>query len=201
MAPVYDTDIAEKRWEDSRWDQYELWERVEQKLRRKKQAWVAGTAVLFLVLSSIPIVLERWPKWVGLTAARRLAQEINRVKRDAIVDRAAYRVRFLEPGSTRFVVERLKSCSDAQGETLREGALLPGGSDYTWVGEEEGARLGLPGLVHAFCFDYLAGSDLTLKGRAAAGFAVASVKDLAESKTERMAILLATGASAEISFE
>ena len=50
MVPIHDTDVAEERWSQAEWENYELWEKVELKLKRKKQLWILATFLVFLAL-------------------------------------------------------------------------------------------------------------------------------------------------------
>lgn len=203
MAPIYDSDLAEERFAKEGWNQYELWEKVEVRLRRRKRLWVLGAAAVFVCLSSIPIAMDRAPKWSAVAASRRLANEINRIKLDAIRSHAAYRIRFASPGSLDYVVERAQSCSDASPKPERAGSLAAPGSAgaFSLLTAADGARLGLQGLTDSICYDYLAGSDATLRGEPMVGFGIMSVNDLTEGRADRLAILIASGPSAEISFE
>jgi hypothetical protein len=203
MAPIYDTDIAQSRWDRADWENYELWEKVAHRHRRQRRGWIAATVVVFLSLSSIPIVLDRWDKWSTLAASRRLAEEINRIKRDAGIEQAAYRLRFAGDGKPEYHVEKSRSCSDAQSSVVRSGKLFEGDafSQYVLMTPAMGAEAGIPGLIQDFCYDYLAGSDTILRGEGVAGFAIMPVKDLAEKRQDRLSILLVNGPSAMPAFD
>jgi hypothetical protein len=61
-------------------------------------------------------------------------------------------------------------------------------------------------LAESFCYDFLAGSDATLRNEPVMGFAVGPVTDLtresaADRRLDRVAVVLLTGPSAEVSFE
>src|SRR6185437_11560801 len=96
MVPIHDSDVGEQRWSKSEWENYELWEKVELRLKRQKRLWVFATIVIFLGLSAVPIVIERWPKWSSRSMAVTLAREINRMKRDSSIGRSAFRLRFVD---------------------------------------------------------------------------------------------------------
>lgn len=198
MAPIYDTDIAQSRWDTADWENYELWEKVAHRHRRHRRNWIATTAVVFVLLSSIPIVMDRWDKWSTLAASRRLALEINRLKRDAGIEHAAYRLRFVEGGALEYRIEKATSCSDPQPVVSRTGRLFEGTafSSYLLMSSAMGTEAGIPGLIQDFCYDYLSGSDTVLKGETIAGFGIAPVKDLAEKRLDRISILLVSGPSA-----
>jgi hypothetical protein len=201
MAPIYESDVAEERWSKAEWENYELWERIELRLRRRRQLWIAGTVVVFLLLSAIPIVRERMPAWRSLRAARTLAQEIGRMKRDAAIEHRALRIAFTDPSSLRFEVQSLQSCSAAAGSVVRSGALLRDSAGITLVEPRDGQAVDVPGLASSFCYDAMAGSASVLAGNPVVGFAVLPVKDLAQGRQDRMSLLLLKGPSAEITFE
>jgi hypothetical protein len=205
MAPIYDTDLADERFAKDEWNRFELWEKIEIRLRRRKRLWIGATAVAFVALSSVPIVMDRTPKWQALSATRRLAEEINGIKREANAAHAAIRIRFAGGGSLSYVVEKLPSCSAAAGPAvaLRSGALLEPekARGLRLLDRAKGTELGIGGFAESICYDYLAGSDVTLRGEPFAGFGIMPVNDLAEKRVDRLAILLATGPSADISFE
>lgn len=203
MVPIHDTDVAETRWSQAEWNHYELWEKVEQRLRRRKWLWISATVALFLVLSAVPVVMLHWPKWVALTAASRLGREINHLKTMANVERAAFRLRFVNDGATGFVIEKAESCASTQWTSVRQAALVSRrrAADFSLIPPSQGLELGIPGLVDSFCYDYLSGSEAIVKGETVVGFAVAPVVDLAARRLDRSSIVLLTGPSAEISFD
>lgn len=203
MAPIYDTDIAQSRWDKANWENYELWEKVASRHRRHRRMWIVATALVFVLLSSVPIVLDRWDKWSTLAATRRLAEEINRIKRDAGLDHAAYRLRFAPDGKLEYQVEKSRSCSDTTSTVVRSGSLFRGDklSRYALVTPGLGAAVGIPGLIQDFCYDYLSGGDTVLKGDVVAGFGIIPVKDLAENRQDRLSILLLNGPSAVPMFD
>lgn len=203
MAPIYDSDIAEQRYSKAEWNHYELWEKVEVRIRRHKYLWIAGTAVVFIILSSIPIIVDQRPKWISLSATRQLAQELNWLKRDASLSRAAYRLRFAGDGKLTFVVEKAESCFSPSGTAIREGALLPEqhAGQFALMNRVQGEAAGVPGLTEAFCYDSLAGSEPAVRGEKASGFAVIPSEDLTNRRFDRLSVLVISGPSAEPSFE
>jgi hypothetical protein len=201
MVPIHDSDIAETRWSQAKWERFELWEKIESRLRRKRRAWIGGTAVAFVLLAAIPVLRDRAPKWTSLTAIRRLASEINALKREAMAQRAAYRIRFKGEGSLGYAVERSRSCAEPAFEPVREGNLLPGEGDQRLVGPSDGIRLSLPNLAEELCFDYLSGNHAVIRNRPVFGFGVAPARDLTEPRTDRVSLLVVSGPSAELTFE
>jgi hypothetical protein len=203
MAPIYDSDLAEERFSKNEWNQYELWEKVEVRLRWRKRLWIAAACVGYLCLSSIPVVMDRMPRWKALTATRHLAEQINRIKLEAASSHSAYRIRFKGDGQLSYVVERTPSCSAGTSEVVRSGELMheTEAGQYVLVGPSQGNDLGIGGFFESFCYDYLSGSDVVLRGENLAGFGVMPVNDLTSKRTDRLAVLVVTGPSAEITFE
>lgn len=205
MVPIHDTDIAEERWSQAEWQHYELWEKVEAKIKRRKWLWITGAGFVFLALSSVPIITDRLPWWNSLSASRKLANEIGALKRDATLHRAAYRIRFDADGSLRYAIEKGASCGDSGATVVRKGALLKKSrlDEYALISPKASETLGISGLGTSFCYDYLAGSEAVLTGQKLSGFAIAPVKDLASepARKDRVSVLLLAGPSAEISFE
>ena len=203
MVPIHDTDLAEERWSKAEWENYELWEKIELRLRRQKRLWILATFVLFIVLSSVPILIDRWPKWKTRSIARQLAQEVNRVKQEAIAARAAYRLRFVGDGKLDFVVERLASCTATEGEKIRTVSLVDGSKrdSFAWVNSSKGLELQIPGLVNEFCYDSLIGSVAPVQEKDMIAFGIMPVNDLTEKRIDRLSLLMLSGASAEISFD
>jgi hypothetical protein len=206
MVPIHDTDVAEERWSKGGWENYELWEKVELRLRRHKRFWIAGTVLVFLVLSAVPIVMDRWPKWASRTLARQLALEINRIKKDASVTRSAYRLVFSGTENLAFSVFKLTSClvpHAASGEVIRSGVLFGGRWDggFALLSSSQGQGLGIPGLIHEFCYDPFQGSSAEMHAISTVGFGIIPVKDLTEKRVDRLTVLLLSGPSADISFD
>ncbi len=126
MAPIHDSDVGEERWNASEWANYELWEKVESRMRRKKRVWILITSCLVFILSAIPIVLDRSVKWQTRSAVRTFAQAINHLKREASVKQAPHRFRLVDhQGKLDFVVERVDSCQAQEGKLVLEGSAAP----------------------------------------------------------------------------
>lgn len=205
MVPIYESDVAEERWSKTEWNHYELWEKVEQRIRRYNRLWIAATALVFLLLSSVPIVMDQYPHWTALAATRRLGQEIDSMKREAAVAHTPFRLRFIQAGENgvAFQVEKLDKCSSPTGTVVRTGSLVSPNqiSKYRFLTRQMGESLSIPGLLEEFCYDPLQGSETAVRGENVAGFAIAPVKDLTDRRTDRIAVLLLMGPSAELSFE
>ena len=205
MVPIHDSDIAEERYAQAEWQHYELWEKIEVRLKRKRNLWIAAAVLAFLMLSSIPILTDHWPKWTALKAARTLGDRINEVKRLAGTENQAYRLEFAADRKLSYSIVKVPNCSAASsvGSIVKSGSLLSEGhlEDFVLLSPEEGRRLGLPGLVESICYDPLAGSPGTSQPESIAGFGIVPVKDLTDARADRLSLLIFKGPSAEISFE
>lgn len=201
MAPIYDSDIAEERWAKEEWSRYELWEKVELKLRRHKRLWIAGTVLVFLGLSSIPLVIEQRPKWRALSASRQLAQQINSLKKEASLEHLAFRIAFRNDGTLSYDIDKGASCAAieaGQATRVREGELRSTGEPLQLLDRQAGESAGIPGLQTSLCYDPVSGAPA---GAEASGFALIPARDLTEKRTDRVSVLLVSGPSAELSFE
>lgn len=207
MAPIHDTDLAEQRWSKAEWEHFELWEKIEIRLKRRKWYWILGAAVVFLIFSSVPIIIDRTPKWRTLAMSRELAQEIGFIKRESSIQHEAYRLRFKADNLLTYIVEKAASCADKNWIPVREGSVVKASTaidqarDYSMVTPDAGTALGVPGLVSEFCYDHMTGSTSAVSGQDLVGFAFAYVKDLTDHRTDRLSIVLLKGRSAEISFD
>ncbi len=204
MSPIHDTDVAKERWTQAEWGQYELWEKVESRMKHRKRLWTIATIGLFFILSSVPIVVDQWPKWMTRSMMRQLAQEINHVKMDASLNRTAFRIRFLEKNKLNFVVEQLDECSAATAKMVRMGSFVKKMSNpeqYVWISSEEGVHFKIPGLLSQFCYDPLQGNAFQEKSGSLMGFGIIPAKDLTIDRFDRASILLVMGPEAELSFE
>jgi hypothetical protein len=201
--PIHESDIAEERWESARWSHYELWEKLELRLRRRKLLWISATVVVFLALSSVPIILDRAPKWTAMSLSRRLAQLINGMKTEASVRHSPHRIRFAAGGALDYEIEKIASCDDPKpGAVIRAGTLQPErGEAFVLVTPEQAPVLELPGVVSSYCYDPTAGSSPAAAGKALVGFGIVAAKDLTEKRSDRLSVLLIQGASGELAFD
>ena len=200
MAPQHESDIAKKRWEEDEWRHYELWERLEVKQRHRKWLWIAVTTLLFFILSAVPVVMEKWPKWRSVRATRELAQVLNLLKRKASTEQSPMRLKFSSPQGLDYEIEKTADCkgavSSGKHEVYSKGHLLSEGEKdkFQILPPENATLLELPGLVNEFCYDPFKENDQVL------GFAIIPVKDLSNSRLDRYSLLILSGPSAEISF-
>jgi hypothetical protein len=204
MAPIYDTDQAEDRWLKAKWDQYELWNKVELRLRRQKRLWITSTFVVFILISAIPVFMSKWPKWVGVYGTREIALLINQMKKDAGTKHAAFELTFDPNQTLKFQIHKKNSCNEVgAGQLVQSGYVLDEllvGS-YVLLGAEAAEKLGFPGLKTKFCYDPMLGSSATPKSEDAVGFGIIPAKDLTVGRSDRLSILLISGPNAELTFE
>lgn len=203
MCPIHDTDSPEERWSKAEWEHYELHEKLEARARRRRRWVIASCGVLFLILSAIPVVLDRAPQWLALRAARELGENFSRLKREAGVRKRALRVTIEPTKVLALRVEQAESCKSDRFEPDSEFGLLEGQvrrEDLGWIEPKKGRESGIPGLLSSICFDPYLGSQATPESSSVAGFGIAPVKELTETP-ERYSVVVLTGPSAEISFE
>ncbi|MBI4925746.1 MAG: hypothetical protein HY843_07460 [Bdellovibrio sp.] len=205
MAPIHDSDLAEERFKQLQWKYYELWEDIEQRLKKRKKLFILFALVLFFILLSVPIFQDRFPKWQTYQITTNLAKSINKLKREVTTQHVPLRLKFYDYSSyhkLKFRVEKVITCAASQGEVLWQEEL---GSeralrDYALITNEGDNFLEVPNLVNSFCYDPFFGSAQT-QNEESVGFAVIPVKDLPLKRRDRVSYLILTGTSAEISFE
>ncbi len=204
MCPIHETDRAQERWSRDEWKYLELWEKLEQRLKKFKRYWIYATVVLFLILSSIPVVIERLPHWKALKLSRSLAEEVAQLKLLASTTRKAHRLRFLDQSLLVFQIESAASCESTEAEfvPIRAGALTSENekNKVVLLNSEQAQQNQIPGVLTSICYDPVAGAQGLSQNEDLAGFALIPVKDLTEMRMDRIAILLLKGPSAEISF-
>ncbi len=150
MTPIHESDQAEKRWETTEWSHYELWEKVEIRLRRRKYAWIGATALLFVLLASVPVVRAQLPKWGTLSEARRFSERINTIKREAIRSQTRLRLKVVSP--TEFEFGPVAECrADAPYVGAWSRSRLSS-DEVRFLPAEEGVAIGVPGITPSYCF-------------------------------------------------
>ena len=205
MAPIHDTDLAEERWSKAEWEHFELWEKIEQQMRRRRMKLNAAVALIFLLIAAIPPAIDRWPRWEALWLGGRLAKEVGSLKRLAAVEHQAFRIRFDADGKLTYAIERASSCSDPQGTVVTRGSLAASAARmerHRIVSPAAGVAEGIPGLVDAICYDPIRGA-VAPNGEVGGlmGVAIAPVNDLAKGRKDRLSILLISGVNGELSIE
>jgi len=200
--PTHDTDLAKIRWQRHGWRNFELWEKVEKRINRKKRNWILLTFLIFMILSAYPVFLDRWVKKDTLVAIRKLAEEINWIKHQAAVQQKAYKIIFAGGNTLDYHVETSLTCRDAKKKVIRRGTLLKGSKvgKYLLLSAQEGEQLSVPGLVTSFCYDFVWGSENYSQGNAVTGMGIIPAADMNIGVTHRISVLVFEGESAKLSF-
>lgn len=203
MVPIHDTDIAEERWTQAEWEHYELWEKIENRLVFKKRLWIIATSIVFLLISSIPILKNRTPKWRGESLVRRIAQEIGTLQKRALSEKAAFTLRFA--GTTPFEFDVFKSADCSSKNLTKEytGTVLKSQSpsDLILLTSEQAKQLEIPNVITEICFSHLTGNEWDRQGSKTVGFAVMPKDDILEKKIDRVSVLVLSGPNAEAHFD
>jgi hypothetical protein len=212
MVPFHDSDVAENRWKEGEWRQFELWERIEYRFRRKRVWTVIAALVLFLAILSIPIIRDRAPKWVAKNAMRKLAIRANQMKVDSAALGVPLRLR-LESTSQglEYVIEKVDACPNgtspgapAAAQEWTRGSVFPKlrtSLSYVILSADKAAELGLERVVSALCYEPVVEPVATDTPEIAYAIGVLSAKDLAEGRLDRTAFLNFSGLSTEIDFD
>ena len=207
MPPIHESDIAENRWSEKEWNHYELWEKIEVRLRRRKRLWIGGTILFFLCLASIPVIQERLPKWSAMAANRRLAQKVNSLKTLANQNHASYRIVFGLESGLDYRIQKVSSCKQSgkeiEGEIVESGRLNSSSQpdSLKLLSPEQGNSFSLASVVNSFCYDYLVGSEAMIKNQDFLAFVIMPANDLTEKRLDRLSVLMLGGQLAEISFD
>ena len=204
MVFLKDIDFTEDRWAVGDLSTNELWEKIELRLKRKRKRWIIFTVILFMILSAVPIVLDQTEKWKTRHYIRKFSEEINSVKKQAILAQKSYRISLLQDGSLGYKVEELSQCDGPVLSMIRQDHLIQNPEQlekYLWIFPAQGERLHLHQIQTEFCYDAFRGSFLSLNGTELNGFGVIPVKDLSEDRVDRASFLILSGLSAEISFD
>ncbi|MCC7442192.1 MAG: hypothetical protein IT285_11190 [Bdellovibrionales bacterium] len=193
MAPIYDTDLAESRWADAEWKDFELWENLERKARLRQIVWVALTGVLALLLSAVPVVMDHLPRWKGLAMSRRLSAGVLEVRSLVAWTGNAHRLRWQQvKGKNIAHIEQVGSCgSEVQAAKLiRRIPLGRGGKGGHEVLSAEQARVAsLQRVSGSYCLDPLGQGDLG----ATRYLVTLPVNDLASGRIDRAAMIEIAG--------
>ena len=196
MAPVHDTDVAQNRWEEAQWRNFELWEKLEQKEARKKKIWVVSTILLFLCLSAVPVILDRTPKWESRKSARELADHLVELKALAATTHYSYRFRIIDADSLEFQIEKLLSCRQGSGTVVRKGKLAASSSRVALVDQSRAALLNLNDSISDFSQGSFSHSNVGNRR----AFVFIPAKDLTERRDDRISVVSISGQDARITF-
>ncbi|MEK7690484.1 MAG: hypothetical protein AAB425_05635 [Bdellovibrionota bacterium] len=203
MAPFDERDVEQERWSQLEWQDYELWEKIENRARNRRRIWIGLTLALALLLFSVPVVIDQYPRWRSQIALRKLAQELLVLKREAINGQRAVRIRFDAPElSSSYQVEASDSCQSEAWIRLRSASLT---HDSVVLHPAAGQKIDIPGLTLRACYDPLTGFETdgeSVPGVSQiAGFALINPKDLEMGRNDRIAVLTLSGPSGEADFE
>jgi hypothetical protein len=201
LAPIRPDDVENQAQAiHEEWKSYELWEKVEVRERRNRRGWIVLTGLLFLILSAIPVILEQGPRWKSLSLARQVASELNRVRRDAALLHEPMNVRLVFDEWMTIQVSRVKSCQDeAPASLYRQERLDPRAqAKFRWADSEIAQKFGLEKMVQSLCFDPIRG--WSIEGQEPVGIAIFPVRDLAEMREDRAAVVWVSGIDQSISF-
>jgi hypothetical protein len=203
MVPIHESDVAENRWKDSEWSAYELWEKVEVKLRNRRKWIISFTILLFLVLSSLPLIQDRKAKWEGLSVMRKLAIGINETKVEASRLDHPLRVELVQNEDGIFYrVLKVSDCG-AVGEEVSHRRILDQeeSKSFKILDSKLGYDLSIPGIVQQLCYHPIDGNSVLPDSLPTQAFGILPVKDLTDRRTDRASFVYLTGNSAEISFD
>jgi hypothetical protein len=200
MAPLYESDLEKERWQEEGWKHVELWEKVQQRFRRQRRLWIFSAGLLFLFLSSIPVLIDRWPKWQTLGAARELSEKVSWMKMQAALDQQSYRILVLPENPHEYVLEKGGVCDQPETfEVLEKRGL--GSEKYRFLLADQQEEVSLPNLVHQLCYDPIKGWQSEAPRNGLMAFALAPVRDLAEKRLDRLSLVFIQGRGAEIQFQ
>ncbi|MBL7715011.1 MAG: hypothetical protein JNL01_06045 [Bdellovibrionales bacterium] len=204
MDPILESDLGTERWAKAEWRTFELWERIEARLKRRKRIIIGSAVVVFFMLSSIPVVQDRLPAWRSRMAARDLAREISRAQVLAGISFSAIRLRFTDRKRMTFEVTGHTDCRHTEsGFPIRAG-ILKSRSELQILSKDQQGNFGLAQLVDEFCFQSREGvsfAKATDPNVQALGFAVLPAADVDAMRSDRLSLLVLSGPSAEISYE
>lgn len=204
MVPIHESDVAENRWKDDEWRQFELWERIELRLRRKRTWIVLAVAFGFVAILAAPVIEDRLPKWRALNAMRALAVRANQMKVDAAALGVPLRIRIEDSAEgPQYVIERVDRCVGAEPKSAHVwggGPIFENrerAADFVVFDPRVATAFGLERVTTMVCYDPL-GTE------AAAGvqaLGILTAKDLTEKRLDRVSFLNFSGLFAEIDFD
>ncbi len=203
MVPIHESDVAENRWKDDEWRQFELWERIEFRLRRKKVWIILGVFLVFVAILAAPVIEDRLPKWRAINAMRILAVRANQMKVDAAALGVPLRLRIEDSlDGPQYVIERVDQCdSNSKSARIWGGgpvfANRERGTDFVVFEPRDATTLGLERVTTTVCYDPL-GAETADRVQA---LGILTAKDLTEKRLDRVAFLNFSGLFAEIDFD
>lgn len=189
MAPVFDTDVDQDQLE------IEFWEKVKTRVAYRKRLWIILTGVLFVILSTVPVWMDRAPKWRGQDVLRKVAESLQTELTASAVDKGIRRFRW-EPEGV-LSVARVSRCDDAN--VLVESRIAFELEGLQVLDQQTAEGLGIPGVMDEFCYDPVRGPNYQ-RDRPWA-FGVIPVKDVAEARLDRISLLFLQGDTVQIEFD
>lgn len=199
MVPIYETDIAKKRWETAEWNNFELWERIERREKKKKWIWIFCTFLFIVFLFAIPVFIDQKPKWKTRALSRKLAQTIQFIKKEAAIKHTPLQLVFNNPPSFHFQIRQVPHCSNPSSSiVVQEANLETEDHQYQLISKPEGIDLNIPGLSLDYCYDPMSQKNIEEN---LLGFGIALKSDMQTKRTDRITILLYSDKFGEISFD
>ncbi len=212
MVPIHESDVAENRWKDDEWRQFELWERIELRLRRKNSWIILAVSTVFVAILAAPIIGDRLPKWRALQAMRALAVRANQMKVDAAALGVPLRLRIEDSADgPQYVIERVDQCDSTHGFSngiveAKSARIWGGGpvfenreygKEFVVFDPRAAATLGLERVTTAVCYDPVGGEAADI----VQALGILTAKDLTLKRLDRIAFLNFSGLFAEIDFD
>jgi len=202
LVPIHESDLAENRWKDDEWRQFELWERIELRLRKKRGWIILGACFIFISILAAPVISDRLPKWRALHAMRALAVHANQMKVDAASLGVPLRLRIENSAEgPLYLIERVDRCdSPSQIKVWGGGTIFSEpsrGSQFSIFDPKDAGSEGLERVTTAVCYDPLSVEE----AKPVQALGILTVKDLAERRLDRIAFLNFSGLFAEIDFD
>lgn len=197
------------------WGDYELWEKIEIRMRKRKRWIVAAAVLLFLILSAVPVVMDRQPRWQAYRVARGLTQILSGVKTRAAADAVAYRVTVAPDLS--LVVEKATAesvrCTQTGAGLWSAVDMSADGQMAQWLAQAQGFGIallpmdiaqaqGLDRATNQFCYEPIAVDAAPATGGARAdGIGLLPRADLETERFDRLVVLGWHDASAQFSLD
>lgn len=206
MAPIYDSDVSEKRYETEAWENVELWEKIEARNRRRRRFWIFATILSAAIITAIPVFWDQSPHWAAKFAARQLATEIMRFKTIVARTKKPHLFTFTQPDALEFSISEVGSCGNPPGIVNPPVQKLEGGDkgELTVLSPEQAKDiLGVDHIVQSVCYDPVQGFWTTEGGAELRAFAIGPIPDLDPQKkrSNRIVLILISGKNGEISYE
>jgi hypothetical protein len=180
---------------EEEWRNFELYEKIRVRDRRKRFWTITLTALVFLGLCSVPVIQNRLPKWQSLDAALELSLVLEHMKTRSIQEKRPVVLKFLEAG--KYKMEWVSDCNAKESPSLEQEASWSDRSGTLKVlNAAELAQYSISLGTDEICFDPVYGLN-GVKSRLVV--VIAPVKDLSEGRLDRASYVEFEGESAKIS--